>query len=379
MAEIDELINGIDSIKLLNLNQENNIKKNLGQFYTTNYKKILKDITIEDVLINLENQKIEKIIEPFVGQGDLLNYINIFLEKYKKPIYDDIKIEHYDIDPKVKDTIKRNTLKNPPNYENSLVITNPPYLSRNKSSDKTIFDQYKLNDLYKCFLKSLITGNVLGGMLIIPINFFCCTRKMDQDLRTLFLSKYQIIKMNIFEEAVFDDTDYNVCSFSFYRKDNIEQKILMGSKTLELKQSERYTIGYEVYNTFQYDKFKISRLLESEAKTSNILLKSIDAKNKPLHFEVVNDRDLFYGKVSSRNLATISWNLKFNLDQQRGIVNIINAYINSNRVKYNSLFLSNYRDHNRKRLSFDLAFRLVNTAIGIYMNKNQLKMSDYIS
>ena len=45
-----------------------NIKKDLGQFYTTNHSYILQDIRIPpDVLI----------IEPFAGEGDLVDYINI--------------------------------------------------------------------------------------------------------------------------------------------------------------------------------------------------------------------------------------------------------------------------------------------------------------
>lgn len=30
---------------------------------------------------------------------------------------------------------------------NKFVLTNPPYLARNKSIDKTVFDKYKTNDL----------------------------------------------------------------------------------------------------------------------------------------------------------------------------------------------------------------------------------------
>ena len=43
-------------------------KKELGQFYTTNFKKILVDLYIP------ENTK--NIIEPFTGNGDLINFLN---------------------------------------------------------------------------------------------------------------------------------------------------------------------------------------------------------------------------------------------------------------------------------------------------------------
>lgn len=47
--------------------KSNASKKSLGQFYTTNYEYILQNIFIPDNVVN--------IIEPFAGNGDLLNFI----------------------------------------------------------------------------------------------------------------------------------------------------------------------------------------------------------------------------------------------------------------------------------------------------------------
>ena len=46
-------------------------KKNLGQFYTTNYKYILQNFQIPD--------GIENVIEPFVGNGDLINFLFVII------------------------------------------------------------------------------------------------------------------------------------------------------------------------------------------------------------------------------------------------------------------------------------------------------------
>lgn len=51
----------------------NKNKKNLGQYYTTNYKYILSNLNIPN--------NINKIVEPFCGNGDLLNFID--KNKYK--------------------------------------------------------------------------------------------------------------------------------------------------------------------------------------------------------------------------------------------------------------------------------------------------------
>ena len=182
-------------------------KKNLGQFYTKNYSYILNNLNIPE--------KTTKIIEPFAGEGDLLEFIK------KK-----CDIECYDIDPKKKFIINRDTLLNPPDYSNKFVLTNPPYLARNKSVEKGIFDKYNQNDLYKCFLLELTHNTCSGGILIIPLNFWCSIRKSDIELRKKFLAIYDILTINIFEEKVFKDTSYSICSFQFEKKEGTKKNII---------------------------------------------------------------------------------------------------------------------------------------------------------
>jgi len=45
-----------------------------------------------------------------------------------------------------------------------------------------------------------------------------------------------------------------------------------------------------------------------------------------------------------------------------------NKKLSENREKYCSFFLTNFRDNNRKRMSFDLAYKLLNL---IYHEQNQ--------
>ena len=158
-------------------------KSQLGQFYTTNYDYILKNMSIP--------KNITHIIEPFAGNGDLLNFIK------NKECY---TIEQYDIEPKNECIIMQDTLKQPPCYHNKFILTNPPYLARNKNSNKEIYDMYGANDLYKCFILSIIENKCKGGIIIVPLNFICSIRQSDINLREKFLNTYSIIKMNIFEE-----------------------------------------------------------------------------------------------------------------------------------------------------------------------------------
>lgn len=344
-------------ITIITMPKDDN-KKNLGQFYTTNYEYILSNMKIP------KNTK--HIIEPFVGNGDLLKFIK------KKNKY---TIETYDIDPKYKKAIKRDTLDDPPNYKNKFIITNPPYLARNKNKDKKIYDKYGCNDLYKCFLKSIINDVCDGGIIIIPLNFISSIRKLDIELRKEFLNLYTIKKMNIFEEQVFDDTKYAVCSIYFkikekYDDESFDIHIYPSKKiiSIDLKSENNYTIGGEIYNLPYDNEFKIKRATKNMSNNiTNILLKCIDdSVDGQLGFMVVKDDELFIDntpKSSARSYATLCINKKLTLKEQEKLVNKMNKYIKKQRNKYNSLFLTNYRESNsiaRKRISFDLAFRICN-------------------
>lgn len=332
-------------------------KQKLGQFYTTNYKYILQNFKIPN---NIKN-----IIEPFAGNGDLVKYIK---EEGK------YNIECYDIDPKQKYIKKRDTISNPPDYTNKYIITNPPYLARNKSKDKELFDKYDVNDLYKCIIKELIINNCLGGILIIPLNFWSSIRKSDIELRKLFLDKYNIILLNIFEIQVFDDTTYTICSFQFEFNNKNNKKInimIYPSKTniqTELNENNNYIIGGSIYRLQTKDIYKISRLTKKNInkKNTNILVKCIDDNNdNQIKLSYVDDKDIYVDNtpnLSSRTYATLVIIPEIDKNKQLLLVDRFNNYLNDHRKKYNSLFLTNYRESKdiaRKRISFDLVYLIV--------------------
>jgi hypothetical protein len=340
--------------------KESNIKKEFGQFYTKNYDYILQTIRIPD---NIKN-----IIEPFAGDGDLIEYIKN---------YNDYNIESYDIDPKKEYIIQRDTLMNPPVYNGKFVITNPPYLARNKSKNKEIYDKYDVNDLYKCFIKNLINDRSLGGIIIIPLNFICSTRKNDVLLREQFLSIYSIQHINIFEEQVFSDTSATVCSILFNLNGEINEineinidvfPSNINIKTL-LNKENNYTIGGEIYNIEKNEKYKFKRLMTKniDEKNTNIVVKCIDDNSKSMiNAEYIEDDSKLFidntPKCSARGYLTLIINPPINKKRQKKLVIDFNNYLNENRNKYHSLFLANYRESNdiaRKRISFDLVYRII--------------------
>jgi hypothetical protein len=358
-------------------------KKMLGQFYTTNYEYILQNMKIP--------LEVKCIVEPFVGSGELLKFVNknVEVECYDIEIKD---IEIKDIETKdikgieIKNikVIKQDTLKNPPNYKGKFVITNPPYLAKNKNKDKSLYDIYGKDDLYKCFISQLCNGNdfskdmsPIGGIIIIPLNFFCSIRKADIDLRKTFLEMFTITTLNIFEEPVFDDTSYTVCCFQFEKRlkqgikhslSPIKTYFYPSGKTISLIFSD-YIIGGEIYSLKKSKTYTITRATSktNPEYTTNILLKCIDDKTQ-INLSLVTDDKKYIDttpNLSARSYATLVVVPKLTLEKQTLLVERFNLYITDQREKYNSLFLTNYREDSRKRISFELAFRICSYLLNI--------------
>jgi hypothetical protein len=338
-------------------------KKELGQFFTTHHEYILQGMEIP--------KGVTHIIEPFTGNGDLITFIEKNRIKYS--------IECYDIEPKKDFITKQNTILNPPNYKNKYLITNPPYLARNKTKDKILFDKYDVNDLYKCVIKEILTNICNGGILIIPLNFWSSIRLGDIKLRQMFLNKYRVILLNIFEERVFDDTSYTICSFQFELKINdtnnnnnneIINIMVYPSKTkinTELNKKNNFIIGGEIYNLELKNTYKITRLTNKNKDKQNtkIVVKCIDdnEENKICLMYVKND-EIYIDETpnqTARTYATLIIEPSINKKMQKKLVCVFNEFLEEHRKKYNSLFLTNYRESKdiaRKRISFDLVYSI---------------------
>ncbi len=314
------------------------MKKQLGQFMTTNYQYILSGMSIPS--------DTKKIIEPFVGTGSLLKFNT-----------DNHQIEIYDLDPKIEGTIKQDTLSNPPDYTDAFVLTNPPYLAQNKAGFNQIYGKYDTDDLYKCFLHELIKQSPAGGIVIIPVNFLCSMRAVDLRLRRMFFSKFGIERINIFEDQVFEDTTSAICSIQFSsNKTTDEQNFYIYPKGINFKytleQKNLYLIGGGIYNLPKKGQYKISRVVKKIPENcSNLHIKCIDPKM------CMTVEDIFVDeKGSERTYATLHITPPITLEQQQVIADNFNNFLTIQRTKYHSLFLSSYREKARKRITFELVF-----------------------
>lgn len=331
-------------------------KQALGQFFTTNYEYILQNLCIPD--------EYRHVIEPFAGNCDLVKFIKT---------HDKI-IELYDIEPQNNNVIMRDTIKNPPSYKNKFVLTNPPYLARNKNKNKELYDKYEVNDLYKCFISELLSNSPSGGILIIPLNFWSSTRENDTRLRELFIRKFDIQHLNIFEEQVFNDTSATVCSFQFRLKEAddginpIRVSIIPAHKKFDIKlnQKNNFTIGGSIYNLPVLNTYSITRLTRKNKNSlgiTKIRAKCID-DNHDSRIRLEKSDDLYIDEtpnLSCRTYASLVILPEISEEIQLELIEKFNEFLNKKRDKYHSLFLPNYRESKdiaRKRISFELVYQI---------------------
>ena len=368
-------------------------KRELGQFYTTKYDYILEGMSIPAG---------SKVIEPFVGAGDLC------LWAHQNGV-DVSEVECYDIDPPSTlrlefDILVRDTLKSPPDYDNKFILTNPPFLAKNKAKQsgyENIFSRWSTNDLYKCFLESLIEQDPVGGVVILPLNFFCDDRKVET--RDRFINKFSINRVNIFEEQVFADTTYTICSVEFERRSGPAPSVLdintyiyprRENIKMSVSSSTKWKVGSEVLVQKQSE-YKVSRLThsmvfddsvrnktlnpEKENKVTNILLKCVDGGKMESRIKLEWNRVPLLAKDTDRAFCTVIVDPPISEKKQKKLIDKFNKKLEKYRNKYNSLFLVNYRNSSksyaRKRMSFDIAFNLIKECLNEIDKKKNHKFN----
>ena len=364
------------------------MKVQLGQFFTTNSDYILQGF--EKFVEGKE------VIDPFAGNQDLFKWAKKNSCK---------KITGFDCDKKYCDDKKvfyNDSLNNSKKYK--FVCTNPPYLHKNKADKKTkgrFFSGINscFEDLYQVSIFSIL--NCEEGILIVPLNFL--SAENSKKIRDLFFEKFEIIKLNIFSEQVFEDTTYNVVSLYFKKKKCCAEKnkivaIILPEKkqisfivekrfgwqlggsflskikeakndlgifrlTEDYLQSGEYKIEMALQNIKDKKTFSVSQNIKKILKKNILFLRAIDSKNgKKIQLEDIRKYNIagLVGKNTSRNMAYLIFEHEIPIQEQEILMQEFNQELDENRKKYFSFFLTNFRDNNRKRISFDLTYKFLN-------------------
>lgn len=329
-----------------------------GQFYTVNSSYILDGLPAPPSGV--------RVVEPFAGKGDLLSWLRA------KGSY---TVEAYDIDPKGTGIQQRDTLLHPPDYTGAWILTNPPYLARNKSDRKEIYDLYDTNDLYKCFLLSLCRQRCMGGILILPAGFFLSPRENDAQCRNTFLSRFRLLTVRYFEETVFPDTSTTVVAFAFeavqsrLEEQEVEWISLPSAQRRRFRMSAEngWIVGGDIYRLPVAD-VRIRRYVEGMVmnegeQLTSMTLSALDSGTSSGRIRLEYREGYVYpAKESSRTFATLCSGRLLSAAEQRMICSRFNAFLEEKRNETWSLFLPQYREskeYARKRIPFELAYTIV--------------------
>ncbi|MEK6885001.1 MAG: hypothetical protein AABY22_35545, partial [Nanoarchaeota archaeon] len=224
--------------------------------------------------------------------------------------------------------------------------------------------------------------------------------------RKIFFDKFRIVKMNCFTKKVFSDTTYNVIAF-YYKKNrkpvdsfDIKTTIFPENKkiTISLHRKYDWTIGGDIIRNIKYQdnflgiyrlteehlaqnpgsikistaynhidskaKATISKKLFDDIKSNIIFLRAIDSGSEEgkIKLEDIRKYNLhcLVSKESSRHMIHLMFTKAMSIENQEKIIEIFNNTINDFRDKYSSLFLTNFRDNGRKRISFDFVYKMIN-------------------
>jgi hypothetical protein len=338
-------------------------KRMKGQFYTVHSSYILEGLPMPP-------NTARSVIEPFAGKGDLLEW----LVKNGNTL----PIELYDIDPKKEGAIRRDTLVDPPNYKDSWILTNPPYLARNKCDKKELFNKYDTNDLYKCFITSLTRQEqCAGGIFIIPAGFFLSPRDIDVRCRNDFLSKYTLLKVKYFEETVFPDTTTTVVAFAFEKSPVVlnEQMVEWVSlpsgdtRTFKMSKENDWIIGGDIYKLPVPSGIKVRRHVEGQKlkvgeQRTSMTLSALDSGTKDGRICLEYKEGYVYpAKECSRTYATLCVQGRtLSSEEQKKICAEFTTLVEQKRSETWSLFLPQFREskeYARKRIPFELAYTIV--------------------
>jgi len=205
-------------------------KHNLGQYFTTHND--LKEKVYEFILNNPTN-----ILEPSIGQGDLITYIID-----KKPI---ITFDMYEIDTKIKllDKIQKNKviygdfMKQKITKTYNTIIGNPPYIRTKKGNLYIDFTE-------KCYNLLDDDGELI---FIVPSDFLKLT-SASKLLNIMMLNGTFTHIYHPNNEKMFENASIDIIIFRYCKNILIEKRVIYNDKQLYITNSNGLIIFGEEEN-----------------------------------------------------------------------------------------------------------------------------------
>lgn len=354
-------------------------------------------------MLSFDEQK-EKLLNGQVMGFDIDNEnIDFIICKYN---------EKYNIDRKILEKYfqQRDSFLDDRIVDNSFILTNPPYLAKNvcKKNYKEDFSKYyevKYKQFNDHFEISINLYSQINGIWIVPSNILSSTNMKNTRKKIIF----NLEEIYVYEKKMFDDTDISVCTY-FINKDIpdtlkkditfisngekkinylltengnlcseweyiqntknilkitqgfIDTKIQKGNNKCKLLDTS-YNIKECFINDDQFKKLSenclILRTTDTGSKDGKLGLYTISE----LWGEDKTDCLGLITKISSRVYTQIFFD-GMSIEEQMKLKDDFNQEINLLRGKYNSIFLTNYKNSSnegqRKRISFAQVYNLIN-------------------
>ena len=300
-------------------------KRENGVYYTINnpfklspFKKWAKKSKITE----------SRILEPFAGAN------NIIIMLTQVDLCN--KFCSYDIDPKDKRVVKKNTLDDFPNGYKTC-ITNPPWLTSYFARRNGVyFPETKYDNLYKMSLE-LALKNCDNVAFIIPATFLRTKLFRDRLSALIFINK-----------KIFVDTDHPVCIALFNKKIVNDTDVYYDNKHIgKLSKLERY-----MPNSTNERKIKFND------PNGEIGLYAID-NTKEASIRFCKGNEIKRRVIHSDRLIT-----RISVDYDVGI-EVLNQRLNTIREKTHDVFFAPFKGlrkdgQYRRRIDYEFVRNLIN-------------------
>ena len=327
-------------------------KQSLGQFFTKN-NFWLKNHILEFI----KSANAEIAFDPFAGNGDLLNIA-------KKIGFKEIK--GFDIDKNLNWEIN-DSLLNIPKINNSVIITNPPYLTNYSAKRKGIYEKVKqyfdicnYDDIYQLAIERCLKNDF--GVMIVPETF----------INSKF-PKHRLTSITIIEDQLFNDTENPVCVICFDNRQKPYDQINVYKNDQLIGKLGYFEKMRRVPHKNIYIKFNVSE--------GQIALRAVDTTDpqKPISFMKPEkiDYDLTDIKYSSRLVTAIEIEAD-NKDIDK-IIEYSNRILFEFRKKTHDVLLSPFKGNKkngerRRRLDYMTARAFLEEAYELVRPNSKLKL-----
>jgi len=327
-------------------------KRSLGQFFTRN------DFWLKNHILEFIRSTGTKIaFDPFAGGGDLLSVAKKIGFK---------KIKGFDVDKSL-NWENNDSLLNIPKINDSITITNPPYLTNYSAKRKGIYENVKkyfdicnYDDIYQLAIEKCLINDC--GVMIIPETF----------INSKF-PKNRLVSITIIEDQLFNDTENPICVICFDNKNKSYDQIEI-YKNDDLLGSLGY---FEKMRRIPHNNVQ----MKFNVPNGQIALRAVDTTNpqKPISFMLPEemDYDLTSIKHSSRLITVIEVNANKKVINK--IIEHSNNMLFDFRKKTNDVLLSPFKGNKkngerRRRLDYMTARAFLEDAYELATPDARLKL-----